>query len=281
MLLRRPVPVHLKFVVAYHKNLGKCLIFFWSKSPWQPLRFRECRGDVHREDVKVTLSPLEVSGCALLSLPQPDLWVSWQILNAFPQAYIALTPAARLMGLPANIECLSASVHCSHSHSQTHGSPDKYWMPFCKHALLSLPWPDSWVSWQILNAFLWACIALTPMARLMGLPANIECLSMSMHCSHSPARLVGLLANIECLSASMHCSHSCGQTHGSPSKYWMPFYEHALLSLSSQTHGSTGKYWMPFHRCTRGKTEQNKGICVASLTQFSDPKLIYKLLASS
>ena len=102
MFLRGLVPVHLKFVVAYRKNLGKCLIFFWSKSPWQPLRIRECRGDVCSEDAKATLSPLQVSGHALLSLPQPDSWVSRQILNAFPRACIALTPAARL-ALPVSL----------------------------------------------------------------------------------------------------------------------------------------------------------------------------------
>ena len=110
MFLGGPVPVHLKFVVAYRKNLGKCLIFFCSKSPWKPLRFRKHRGDVCSEYVKATPSPLQVSGCAWLSNPQPDSWVSQQILNAFPWVCIVLTPMARLMGLPANIECLSASV---------------------------------------------------------------------------------------------------------------------------------------------------------------------------
>ena len=120
MFLRGPVPVHLKFVVAYCKNLGKCLIFFCSTSPWQPLRIREHRGDACSEDAKVTLSPLQVSGHALLSLP-----------------------------------------------SQTCGSASKYWMPFRERALLLLLRPDLWVSRQILNAFPWACIALTPAARLV------------------------------------------------------------------------------------------------------------------
>ena len=127
MFLREPVPIHLKFVVAYCKILGKCLIFFSSKSPWQPLRFREHRGDVCSEHAKATPSAIQVSGHALPSLPQPDSSVSQQILNAFPQACISVTPVARLVGLPANIECLSMSVHCPW---QTHWSPGKYWMHF-------------------------------------------------------------------------------------------------------------------------------------------------------
>ena len=110
MFLRGPVPVHLKFVVAYRKNLGKCLIFFCSKSPWQPLRIRKCREDVCSEDAKATPSPLQVSGCALLSLPWPNLWVSQQILNAFLWMCIALTPVTRLVGLLANIKCLSVGI---------------------------------------------------------------------------------------------------------------------------------------------------------------------------
>ena len=49
-------------------------------------------------------------------------------------------------------------VHCSHSHSQTHQSPSKYWMPFHE-----------------------VCIAFTPPARFISLPANIECLSLGIH----------------------------------------------------------------------------------------------------
>ena len=86
MFLRRPVPVHLKSVVAYCKNLGKCQIFLAQSiaASLIGLKGSGCaHGDVcHGEDVKATPSPLEVSRYALLLLPRPDSWVSQQILNA-------------------------------------------------------------------------------------------------------------------------------------------------------------------------------------------------------
>ena len=104
MFLRGAVAVHLKSVVAYCKNLGKCLIFF----------------------LKVSMTASKVQrtqrGCPQWRCEGHPITSVW--------ACITLTPVARLMGLPANIECLSMGMHCSHSHSQTHRSPSKYWMPF-------------------------------------------------------------------------------------------------------------------------------------------------------
>ena len=83
MFLRGPVPIHLKSVVVYHKNLGECQ-FFLAKYCSQPHGFRAHTRDVSHEYAKATPSLLEVSRTAFLLLSWPDSWVPWQILNAFP-----------------------------------------------------------------------------------------------------------------------------------------------------------------------------------------------------
>ena len=82
MFLRGPVPIHLKSVVADHKNLGKCQIFL-------------------AQSLKDSLEGLEGSGHA-------------QGMSAVK------------IQRPPHHPFKCPDVHCSYSHSQTHGSSGKY-----------------------------------------------------------------------------------------------------------------------------------------------------------